>query len=160
DDAVPMRQRERAADLAQDADDAIDAERSGLADDVLQAAPAHELHRDIERAVGGLSQVVRGGDVRVRQVARRARLALEATHEIGRSDELGLDELDGDLLVEHQVRRTVDRAHAALAEPRIEPVLAVEHFTDPWIASLRRALEHGAILRADPDDVVVRSAAG
>jgi hypothetical protein len=61
-------------------------------------------------------------------------------------------------LLEHQVRRAVDAAHAAAAQVCIEPVLPGEDLTDLIRFGRRVRFEHGAILRAEANGVRVLGA--
>jgi hypothetical protein len=62
-----------------------------------------------------------------------ARLALEAADDVGRGDQFLIDQFHGDRLAEPDVRRSVHRAHAALADEGLEPVLAFQPFPT-WVA--------------------------
>ena len=57
-------------------------------------------------------------------------LAVEAFDELGVAGEVRVKDLDGDIAAQEHVAATEDRAHATLADERIEPVGAREHATD------------------------------
>ena len=62
--------------------------------------------------------------------ARGARLASEALLRRLVCDEARVENFDGHGALNQKVRRVIDRAHAAHAEPRVEPVLFVEDNSD------------------------------
>src|SRR4029079_14768455 len=99
---------------------------SVLANDLLQARTVDELHRDVQRAVRCLAEVVHRHDVRMFQSGRGARFALEARNDFVRGDELVPDHFYGDGLVEHDVPRAIDRAHAPGVDERVDAILPVE----------------------------------
>src|SRR5262249_37930590 len=89
-------------------------------------------------------------DVRVIEVACCPRLALKTPHDVRRRDELRVDELDGDDLDEHEVRRLVDGAHPTAAQPAVQSILRAEHLADAWI--LRRCpFADRAVAGTEPD---------
>ena len=67
----------------------------------------------------------------------RARFAHEALHDLGLIRELRIEHLDRDLLIESDVGRDVDRAHAALSEQTLDAQLASHH--GPRLEHLRRS---------------------
>src|SRR5436305_321104 len=54
-----------------------------------------------------------------------------------------VENLDGDGALDEEVRRVIDRAHAAHAEPRVEPVLVVEDYSDERVG--RRVVGDGRV---------------
>src|ERR1043166_7953046 len=80
--------------------------------------------------VAGLAEVVDGDDVRVAQRGGGARLTTEALDEAGVGDDLSQKHFECHLVADVYAARAVDRAHAALAEPREQFVLAIEHLAD------------------------------
>jgi hypothetical protein len=80
------------------------------------------------------AEVADRDDVRVTQSGERFGFALEARAE-GRMQAFEQD-LDRDGAAEVELGRSVHRAHAARAEPRVEPVPAIERAPDPRVRVL------------------------
>ena len=79
------------------------------------------LHRQVEQPVD-LAGVVDRDDVRVLQGGGDPRLAREALAEARGLGEVGRDDLDGGPAPEVEVLGAVDHAHAAAADPLLDPV--------------------------------------
>ena len=94
-------------------------------------------------------EVVDLDDVRVIQVRDRAGFALESPHDIGRRDQVGIDQLNGHRPAEHDVGGAIHGAHAAAAQVRVETVLAVEHLADVLELGRLIGLEHGPVMGAE-----------
>src|SRR6185369_8461045 len=107
-----------------------DAQRLGrrelalLAQAVLEAAAAHELHRVVV-LLALLADVVDLDDVGVVQLPGGARLAEELRDEVLVLHELRREELQRDLAIERDLDRAVDRPHAA-APDAFEQAVAAE----------------------------------
>ena len=125
-----VREHERAPDPFEQPHRALRLPRALSDDHLLEAAPVDELHDDVESTVGGLSQVVHGHDVRMAQRGRRARFAQKPLDHVGRRNQLGFDELDGNGFVQHQVGATIDRSHSASFEKTVDAILSVECLPD------------------------------
>ncbi len=103
DHALPVRVVQRVRRLAQVADADLLAELRRLREDLAEAGPGHEGHRE-EAESGALGHLVDGHDVGVAQLARGAGLALEAPNhtrvlgELGRQDLQRHPALQGQLL--------------------------------------------------------------
>ena len=108
-------------DLAADVDRPVRAQAPVGAQDRGQVLALDELHREVEHPVD-LAGVVDGDDVRVLERGGDPRLAREALAEALGLGEVGRDDLDGGAALEVQVLRAVDHAHAAAADPLLDPV--------------------------------------
>ena len=115
-----VRGVERARHRRQDAQRARDVEVAG-AEQRLEVAAADQPHGDVA-ALRRLAGVVHGDDVRVVEAGLHARLAPEAILERRVGAEVGLEDLQRDGAAERELRRLVDRAHAATAEQRLDAV--------------------------------------
>ncbi|MEZ4392180.1 MAG: hypothetical protein R3A48_13880 [Polyangiales bacterium] len=80
------------------------------------------LHHEVELALLGLADVVNVDDVRVVDAVRGAGLAEHPRAQVGLAAEVGANELERDDAVNQHVSGAVDHAHAALAQPRFEPI--------------------------------------
>ena len=85
--------------------------------DLSERLAVDELHGE-KRLAGGLPDLEDRDDVPVVQRRRRARLADEPAKVLGVREEVGPEDLHGDLAAEPLVARPVDLAHASGAEER------------------------------------------
>src|SRR5687768_965332 len=69
----------------------------------------------------------------MREPAHRARLAIEARHELGRASVGRMKKLDRNRTVELQTLAAVHDAHAAFAKHRFDPIAPVQHQTNARI---------------------------
>ena len=91
---------------------------------LAQSLPLHVLHHDERGAVLRVPHVEHGGDARMVELSRGARLPIEALvvtlslrrREVGR----GLDELDGDDALDRGIAREQHRAHRASPENAVD----------------------------------------
>ena len=89
-----------------------------------QVAPVEALHHEVGHAPARqLADVVHARHVLAPDARDRASLALQANDVLGQEERLGREDLDRDLLLQREVCRTVDDAHAAATEDRVDPVL-------------------------------------
>jgi hypothetical protein len=114
DHLLPVRVREAVGDLGGDARDVVETELPFFAEEVAQAAVAGERHDVVQRAAGGAGLVERE-EVDVLEVGDELDLALEAFGADGR-DELGTQDLHGDLAVEPEVPGEEDDGHATVSD--------------------------------------------
>ncbi len=156
DDVARVRMREPRADLDEQARDA--GEREPLLDieDVAQALPVEELHRDVEEAVGLLTEVEHAREVRMIEPARRERLGLEATAEIGVALKRLVHHLHGDRHVKITMACAIDAARAALTHEGLDDELSAgERSTDERIRRMGCALRGFVV-----DDLLESSVVG
>ena len=113
-DAVSVRPRQPGGDTLGDGQHSIDGQ-SSRTDQLAQRVTAHHLHHDEADAVL-LADIVDGGDVRVVEPRREARLLLEPRPPLGVGGDFGRQHLDRNVAVEPGVGGLVDRTHAALAD--------------------------------------------
>ena len=114
----------------------------------LEAASADQLGDEIGATVGQGPVVERAGDIGMIELRRRHRLAREAGCDLLVAGELGVDDLERDLLAQAQVLRQVHRAHATLAEQLADLVATIDGLTDPGYVR-RGGLAHaGGSIRA------------
>ena len=136
DDAGLVRLREAARDLHREIERLLDGQRSAV-DEVAQRPAVDELHREIRRGTG-LADFEDRDDVRMIQRGRGARLERETREAFLVREEVFRQDLQRDLAAEPRVRRAVDLAHPAGAEP-VDDLERTEH---------RSRLEVGVLLRA------------
>ena len=118
-DALGMRVVQRHRGLPQDAEHAFGVERRRLAQHLVQRRPIHVFHGDVGQ-VALLLHIVNGHDSRMREHARRSRLAEQPlAHAV---DLLGLaivpemDRLDGHRTADIGIDGMVHHAHGAAAQ--------------------------------------------
>ena len=106
DDAVRVREGDRLADAKEDAE--LLGEAAARRHPAIEAIAADPLHRVEQPAVRQLAEIVDRHDAGVLEPGEDARLVGVLRQ--------ALDDLEGDLAVQHRVAREVDDAHAAAAE--------------------------------------------
>ena len=150
DDALAVREAERAEHLARELDRVADRQRPACDDELLQATPVEVLHRDVVGALG-LAAVVDRDDVRVREAGGVFRLAAEALDELLVVCVAVVQDLDRDPAPELLVLGQVDVGHPAGAELADNPVAPVEERVDQRVdeghvpARVRSALTGSAL---------------
>jgi hypothetical protein len=77
-----------------------------------------------------------------------ATFAQEPRRDVCRVGDFRVDQLDGDLFAEHDVRCAENRPHPALTDKRIEPVLAIDQFANLLVMKSARQFEDGTVRRA------------
>jgi hypothetical protein len=123
DDAPGVGKSKALADLLHDRELVGRGLEGLLLDDVQEAGPIEQLHGHVDDALV-LAGLEDRDDVRMDEVRRRPRFALEAfTVAVVRVQELG-DRLDGDETVEDGVVSLEDLAHRPLTDPGHEAVLS------------------------------------
>ena len=132
DDALAVRVGQAVQRLAHDRQRARHRHRPRI-EHVAQCGARHEVHDDVRRVLH--AEVDHRHAVRVRQLAHRARLALEARHELGRAGIGRVQELDGHGLAQLQPLTTIHEAHAAFAEQSGDPVATTQHGANAWVFS-------------------------
>ena len=122
-DAVAMRIGECVGDLRHHARDERNRKRTILSNDVIERLAVDELHHEVDQLLR-LANRVDGDDVRMIEPRPRPCLAQKAVDEnVAGRKEIRAHHLDGDLSVELQVMREVDRRHAAATEFALNAVL-------------------------------------
>jgi hypothetical protein len=146
DDAERVGGAEPRARLEQQRHRALGRERAFALDDGREVAPLEELHREVGGAALEHADVQHAHDVRVRDPPRRRRLAHEAGAHLGVRGHRGLEQLHGDAATRAHVLRREDRADAARAELRREPVPRGDDRPDggQTVARGARVLDGGA----------------
>ena len=147
DDAERVRVRERACDLAGDAQQARERKGRVPVEREAQLFPVEVLHRQVAGAVLGRAVVDDVDDVRVVELLRGGVLAREALHGDLVLRDVGVQHLHGHAPLGLLVARLVDAAHGAVGDVRDEDVLA-ELVAEARIEVLR-------ILLLDRDGAVV-----
>ena len=102
----------------------------------MQALALEQLHRDVERAVGRLIEVVRRDRVRVAQVAQHHALATEPRDEVLVLRHLRVQELQRDLATGRELDAAIHRTEAALADLRLDLEAIVEDLVDVDLVAL------------------------
>jgi hypothetical protein len=131
---------ERRGDLAADVDRAVGPQPPVALEDRRQVLALDVLHREVEQAVD-LARVVDGDDVRMLQGGGDPGLAREPLAEAGGLGEVRRDDLDGGPPAQVQVLGAVDHAHAAAADPLLDPV-ARDHRAEARV--IARVRHHGS----------------
>ena len=122
--------RDRFRRLEQVVDGLGDGQGAARFELLLEVASVEIFHHHEGRAVVGRAHVDDPADVLPRQLGQHSRLAGEARHQLVALHRFGQEELDGDELLELQVRRRNDDAHRTFAEDPLDAVLAGEGFAD------------------------------
>ena len=114
------------------------AEPPRLAQHLAQGAALDQLHHQ-EDHIAVAALVGDGDDLRAAEAGGSLCLPAETSDEILVGGEDGMHDLDRDLTIEPGVERGVDDRHAALREPALDLVTAVEHPTHQRITRGRTA---------------------
>ena len=108
----------------------FDGEGGAASDQTRERLAFEVLHDDERRAVLGDLDVEHARDVWALELHEGAGLALEARDHVGLVHRLAAQELERDVLVEAQVTREHDDAHAASPDQTIDAVLGTDHGAD------------------------------
>jgi hypothetical protein len=119
---------------------ALEGQRPLFVHDQRQVAPRQVLHRQVQDAVLGASEVDDAHAVRVVQAAGRARLLIEARDGLVVPQQVRVDDLDGDRAAERALLGAVHAAHAAHAHDFLERVRATDRAPDQRVGRAGRAL--------------------
>ncbi len=145
-----VRAVERRADLREDRLHLGEREELSLlqpeVDDLPQRQPIEELRGEV-RAIFRLALFVHPHDVGVRELARQPQLLAEGLPLVRRLQQLGVDDLEGDLDVDLLVVRAKDEAQ----RPHARHVLDEVALGDEVLGLVGRALHH-ARHRATPTE--------
>ena len=124
-DAGGVRGREAAEHAGHDLHRRRGGEPPAVPEQLLERAPGHVLHRQVqERAVGAL--VVDGDHVLLRQPRHRLGLADEPADEFLVPGQLGVHDLERHLAVQPRIGGPVDRGHPAVRDARGHRVPPIE----------------------------------
>ena len=123
DQADAMGLGERAADLAQDVDDAALGLGAELAHQLVEVDAAQVFHGEIEQALRGAAVVIDGDGVGMGELAGHLDLVLEAGG-VGLVGQVGAEQLDGDRAAQQGMAGAVNHAVGAAADFLHEDVLA------------------------------------
>ena len=126
DHALLVRAGQRIEDLQHDGDGLRNVHGRLVVEQLAQAAPGHELHRQVGLLLVK-GEVVDRDDVGMRAARGRLGLAPEAPDvvgAVGAAHQLGRDQLDGDGPAQDGIVRLVDLAHAANADQFLDDVAA------------------------------------
>jgi hypothetical protein len=126
DDALLVRVREPRQHLSHDVERARHFEPPLLDEDLVEAAPAHELHDD-EGLVPVQPEVDDGDAMRVLQACHHLGLAFEALLALHLVAQRRVHDLDRDGAVEVEADRAIDDAHRAIGDPLDDLVPAIDH---------------------------------
>ena len=148
-DPVVVRDLQRVGRLMDDACRPRPRQRAGVLDDVRERLPLDELHREVDQPLGRLSEIINRADVRMVHPAGVGRLAIEPRDRVRVLVRPGIHHLDRALAPHLHVLGEVDAPHAAFAE-LLDDVVAIRDHRSHEVALLRRALERGAVARAEP----------
>ena len=131
-DSGAVRVVERLQDAVDVADRIVDG-YGARGDDVLQQAPADELHDDVRLSSGirsgacsicggRVAGVEHAHDRRMRHARGRLRLETETRTEGRVAGELGVEDLDGDIAAQGEVVASVDLGHPAVTDEVVHAV--------------------------------------
>ena len=115
DDAQVVGLGQPFADLLGDGDRSAGRQRPGLLDQPLEVLPRHILHRD-EQLLAVLVELVHPADVLVGDPAGQLDLVPEAVNRLLVEGDIGVENLEGDLLADFLIVGAVDDAHPAGAQ--------------------------------------------
>ncbi len=136
DDAGGVRGTEGVGEERADTRGELGEHRPLLLDLAEQRVPADQFHHDVRRRLAFASAHVEDlEDVRVVEAGRRARLAMEAPHDLGPAREVMEHDLHRDVAPQLAIARAEHARHPALA-----------HFVDQLVAPEHVARAHGADL--------------
>ena len=121
-DAALVRRAERARRLPRDVEHARLGQRAVALDQLGQALPVEVLHHHERAPVLGRARVGDVDDVLVADRRRQPRLLHEPLRHFRAIEVLVAQHLDRDRLATADVRRLVDRAHAAFADLARQPI--------------------------------------
>jgi hypothetical protein len=142
---IPMHDVERVGagqgrrDLTSNVQRAFDTQRPG-GDLIAQVFALNVLEDEKYRAIAQLTEISRGGDIRVIDVGRRHGLALEALHDFRHRRQLAVQHLDRETFAHEHVLGGIDAPHPALTEQRIDAIAVGEHGADTRIVTARNLL--------------------
>lgn len=108
--------RQRAADLATDAQGRGDVDQAFAVESGTEALAGQQLHGDVRRVVIVVVDVVDLDDAGMAQLGGGPRFVEEARHDAPVAAVVGQQQLDRDLALEAYVARAVHRAHTAAAD--------------------------------------------
>ena len=129
-DAHLMRELDAGRRLQRDGDGLLRVHASRTLDIVFQCDALDELHHDIvQLRLRIIDDIVDRDDVRMIQLRRRLGLILKLPDEILILAVLLLQHLDRDHTAHLPIVRTIDIAHAALSDQRIDLITFVEHLS-------------------------------
>ena len=146
-----------------------DCERLGLGQgaprshDVAHGAAADVLHDEVHDAGVRIAALIMDGDhVRIRELCRGVRLALEPVDEFGVLGERGMHHLHCDIASEAKIVGDVHRGHAAAGNKGFDAVATVERATYEGLAGIGHGCESRSRLadsRGRPSRVAASRAA-
>ena len=111
------------AQLTADVDDLLGRQPADALEQRGQILSANQLHRVEDRALG-LADVEDAADGRMRDLPGEPDFVEDAVAHVGAG---GMDHLQRDRRLEHEIVGAPDVAHAAAADPRDHPIAAGEH---------------------------------
>src|SRR5256714_3841414 len=144
DDAEVMCRMERIGDLFGDLSGAHRRQWALTSDDGVERLAIDVLHREIQRAVGHLAEIVDLRHVRMIDLAGVGGFAIESRGGVARRRERGIDDLHRALPPHAHVLGEVDPPHAPLANERQDLVAVSYDLTDEGVVGgLHRELYTG-----------------
>ena len=85
-----------------------------------------ELHHHVDQTVARRAQIIDGDGVRMTEAARGLAFTTKAAQPLRIVAHLRREDFDRHLIAEQDVARTIDRAHSAFADQRLDVILTVE----------------------------------
>lgn len=133
-DAPLVRERDRREYLVDDLERVAKRQRAPPGEPRGEGLAGQQLEHE-ERQVAVHAHVVQRDDVRVEQLRRRARLALEQPDRVVARFHRRAQRLHRHLATEPEITRAEHHAHPAAADPLDQLVRAVEHLPgrEPWL---------------------------
>ncbi len=127
DDARGVRGAERVDHVMHHCQEIADGERRIAGEGVVEGQAREQLHHEVGGVLVVLADVEDVDDARVVDLRGDARLAGEAVARERRGGDVRVHELDRELAAGAEVRRAPHLAHAAEAEPLVDPVFALDY---------------------------------
>jgi hypothetical protein len=131
-----VRLHQRLAELDEDLDRLVDRQRPLALEHLGQGLPLEELHRHVQAAVAGPTEVEDLDDVIVLDLADGGRLAAESLDRQVVARQLVVQHLDRDLAAQGHVLGLVDGPGGAVAEPLDQEVAVADRGADDRVARL------------------------
>ena len=153
DDALLVRVGEAREELPHDVDRARRLEPALFVDQLVEAAPAHELHHDV-RLRPMQAEIDDRHAVRMLELRHQLGFALEAFAAFHRRRQCRVHDLDRDRAIELQPRSAIHDPHGAGGEPFQDLVAVVDNFTAEVIAGHASRLSAGPCRSASTGPLV------
>src|SRR6266571_2004975 len=148
-----MRRANGGADLQHDRNGARGIERTFVCQKIAEGAAFEQLHDNVKIAIVGRAKVRDRNCIRMLHATGRARFATKTLLGCLIADKSLAQNFERDRTIDEQMRRAIDGAHAAAAEPFIQTVLTFKRATyeriDGNVGDGGIGLQRGKVTRTD-----------